>query len=99
TPPASPPPLHDALPICDDRGRTVRIGALDDATSAARSPSDLGHEGEPPGRPQVFRWTLRQPLHDVWGEACQPRQERDLGDTFDRSEEHTSELQSRENLV
>src|SRR5690606_42138912 len=90
--------LHDALPIFDAVGEGDEIGR--DAgfleQLARRSITDPLAEFDVPARqaPQVAVRRLaaaHQEHASVAPDACT--------DTEDRSEEHTSELQSRENLV
>src|SRR5690606_41628397 len=84
--------LHDALPIC---GRQPHPHAA----AHVLLPTDAGpHQAEP---------RLRRPAAALSGhprqeERIRPQREEDAGDSRrarTRSEEHTSELQSRENLV
>src|SRR5690606_39949980 len=91
--------LHDALPICTENGTegnksTVeRIRDLGDAfvalDDAIQSPEILALIGTVTGIPDL----LYDPYY-FGGGTHENRQGQDL-----RSEEHTSELQSRENLV
>src|SRR5690606_41529660 len=85
--------LHDALPICPS------ITETDDATLAVHGRTDHRHAEGAGGRgedggclPQV--WHLGSDLLQVQGEVRRHGRFRCA-----RSEEHTSELQSRENLV
>src|SRR5690606_40244994 len=85
--------LHDALPIC----LTQDAGQFDIFADALRA---VGRAvaGEPLGSDVAFGHELLGPgLHPVrfQGEA----EGAGVGGDFLRSEEHTSELQSRENLV
>src|SRR5690606_41914479 len=94
--PPEPPPLslHDALPIsgADARaGARGRAGAADGGVTLARRPVPpyipalIVHPSRAEGRPCDARFAS-QVSRPCWR---RPR----------RSEEHTSELQSRENLV
>src|SRR3712207_7893422 len=79
--------LHDALPICPD-------GELDGSGHAGASRRDRGRSAAvrrscPRGRPPTTR-SRRAVRHSVSGaRRCR----------YGRSEEHTSELQSRQYLV
>src|SRR5690606_42123227 len=82
--------LHDALPIYGfPRGREVRRDAIE------RDPNLVTHAGEC-GRPR--RQIVDHVEHDAPGDRVLLRVE-DQQIPAARSEEHTSELQSRENLV
>src|SRR5690606_41629121 len=98
-PAISPLSLHDALPICTlDEDPDVAAAAallrplLPSATSAAAA--DLDDAPAPPPEPDLPDGATHvdaEPLPDASEELVQARLE-------ERSEEHTSELQSRENL-
>src|SRR5690606_39390970 len=86
--------LHDALPICYAAADQRRQRDLD---AARRHPAwnychicDVGVDGP------ALAFVLRQP-HFALPRSGDPR--RPLLREYPRSEEHTSELQSRENLV
>src|SRR5690606_41483223 len=89
----SPPPLHDALPISTP-GSLRRSTSLDNTpqytmSNVTQRPSDRSG-GRPAGRKR----------RDRTGKPCTARPLRSAPDRGPRrSEEHTSELQSRENLV
>src|SRR5690606_41902335 len=97
----TPPPLpttlslHDALPICVHSGESegaARIGA-EQADQDREMEQRLAHRGRLDGA----RIDLTQPLR---GQERLPASGRDQDRVHvQRSEEHTSELQSREKLV
>src|SRR5690606_41722800 len=91
TPPLSPRPLHDALPIFDAEiaaGDHDRIGFGEDRVDVfeGRVLLDLGNDERPVGDPSAEVDDIGSALNEGEGDIV-------------RSEEHTSELQSRENLV
>src|SRR5207302_9186433 len=96
-PPApSPLSLHDALPICGPNvpppARSAIVGCFADAPGTPIHVLISDREAEHiPGCNMAFR---KRALEEVGGFRAEFRI---AGD--DRSEEHTSELQSRENLV
>src|SRR5690606_40667936 len=82
--------LHDALPILiDATGRPVVISGFSEISFTEPPP-------EPPA-PRHRNGTARAPGGEPAEAAAAPWS--DELDRADRSEEHTSELQSRENLV
>src|SRR5690606_41020629 len=90
--------LHDALPICAwDIASRSAIGMpseieVDTTTSASRTAA-IGAEVGPRNRNAAPRRKRSRCAMHARAYASLP------GDTGPRSEEHTSELQSRENLV
>src|SRR5690606_41914917 len=93
TTPLSPLSLHDALPIYAVSG-TREIG--DPLLEFGDECADARDEG----RVEALQDALLLAVRDVGN--VQPDEVRvpdDVADRLDRSEEHTSELQSRENLV
>src|SRR5690606_41823625 len=91
-PPPYPLPLHDALPISDCRIVLLTVSdAEDDVVAALRAGADgyLLKDMEP----EELLVRIRQAAE---GRMVVSEQ---LAATLARSEEHTSELQSRENLV
>src|SRR5207302_6250303 len=91
--------LHDALPIYPRRR-----GAPEEHPGAARpsrrSPSAGGDSGPRPFRGGGRETECREvDLHQRAGGGRARHREREARDDPRRSEEHTSELQSRENLV
>src|SRR5690606_39466918 len=91
TPPpgTSPPPLHDALPISMDP-HAPRAGDLSGISNASLQ-GVLRRRAEFDNAEDLFRRLRAAPTFATWTE-------RSLW-AYVRSEEHTSELQSRENLV
>src|SRR5690606_40519960 len=77
--------LHDALPISSFR-LFVPVG-----TGAVQLPAGVHRNGPVEAR--------HQRAQDAAGQADHPRRHRSFRPECRRSEEHTSELQSRENLV
>src|SRR5690606_42004911 len=85
--------LHDALPICYREGFTRH--QLDAAPDHRLQRLDACTLGD-------LDIVLQEDGHaDRGNQWCQAEgsAQRPIGDALDRSEEHTSELQSRENLV
>src|SRR5207302_9654275 len=82
--------LHDALPICRD-GKWL-ASAHTDGNVHLWDATRLGEKQEP-------RRSLRVRVHGVAVQLAFSPDGRRLVGGGDRSEEHTSELQSRENLV
>src|SRR5207253_7376513 len=86
--------LHDALPICSERGRAGNIyvtgasGGGEEAVLSSDQPNDPT-DWSPDGRFLLFTRQDPVTLKDIWA----------LPLSGDRSEEHTSELQSRGHLV
>src|SRR5690606_41334705 len=90
--------LHDALPICSLPGNTRRAVRIDVATAGLLA---YGSPLLPPSR-SIRSSGIRQELSDYscgdsYGFAQRPA--RTVFPLSLRSEEHTSELQSRENLA
>src|SRR5207302_9247623 len=84
--------LHDALPICPTSIREVFPGGLPTrSVQLGQALSKL-----PAERFIVFHDDVDVKRHTG---VCSTRRVRSGDDQVDRSEEHTSELQSRENLV
>src|SRR5690606_39712481 len=93
----SPLPLHDALPICPgllgDKAHTM----LFDNAKIKRLVPEFGRSTTPfkLGIREVVAWYDADPERRVSDPGVDEVQDR----LIERSEEHTSELQSRENLV
>src|SRR5690606_41315266 len=85
--------LHDALPICLGRADAAG-GAGVAAPQGGRRPA----RREERTRDLRVRQRYAEEAQDVRGAGSDPRRSADTADG-ERSEEHTSELQSRENLV
>src|SRR5207302_9516152 len=97
--PTHTPSLHDALPISDrlPAGRQWRPRAAAPAPRGSRGPG-VPHPTHLRGR-RVSEGALLQREHqELELDDFHPALHR-TGKPFPRSEEHTSELQSRENLV
>src|SRR5207302_10513967 len=97
TPPTSPLSLHDALPIClESTVAPLRLIGLDpdivDATPLALT-NVLFHQMPVKAETQIVLDMGHTASHVVLYQRAEPFFARR------RSEEHTSELQSRENLV
>src|SRR5690606_41647602 len=99
-PPPSPPdslplPLHDALPICSSPSAPryqLAVLARSGVSRTAMPPSGPHHSR--------VRCSSRARLRSYSRRAEPPARPRSEGSKVtSRSEEHTSELQSRENLV
>src|SRR5690606_41742749 len=84
-PPTVPPPLHDALPIC--RAPSPTETPPPSARAAPAAPPTPAH-APPAGARRMHSIRL------LWRTSRAVRRS-----SLPRSEEHTSELQSRENLV
>src|SRR5690606_39580462 len=84
--------LHVALPISMRHVR--RLMDLDHARPAAD-----GHSPEAMFRPTRWPVSLKQVVESVEKQLISLALEENQGDRMKRSEEHTSELQSREKLV
>src|SRR5690606_41880548 len=94
TPGPPPPSLRDALPICAAAVRVAaRCAAIASSAVAIRSRVSAG--AGPPGR---FAATFAGFCTAALGRLASALSTV-LAEAGDRSEEHTSELQSRENLV
>src|SRR5690606_40964189 len=89
--------LHDALPIfCSAPPCRVRCGCLRETISASDQRRCAAGPPAQPARRRLVLWT------GLWvscATAPGPSQKRAPNGALFRSEEHTSELQSRENLV
>src|SRR5690606_40854825 len=80
-------PLHDALPILRGDDTRVTVSPLVDIRTRLVQQSDV----------EVFR--VRSPEPAYWRLTSLDRFDGRIWRSSGRSEEHTSELQSRENLV
>src|SRR5207302_10712146 len=91
---ASPLSLHDALPICTQSRQTAS------AISGSAPSKGLAGFGRDPGLrgrlPTAFPRAVYRPSSTIALDACGSSRTTEF---HRRSEEHTSELQSRENLV
>src|SRR5690606_41944640 len=94
TPPTSTPSLHDALPI-SSMGFTPLEGLAMGTRSGDIDPAILFYLIEKGYSPEE----LNSILNKKSGVLGLSGISNDMRDVFARSEEHTSELQSRENLV
>src|SRR5690606_41671512 len=82
--------LHDALPICLQRFPPEKQPAPQ--PQAAPPAAHPAHAGS-------HHWLSREPANRQGSEQQGDDYVGDVGNAHERSEEHTSELQSRENLV
>src|SRR5207302_10677379 len=99
TPPRHTPPLHDALPIFESQATTSPPSRSAIFTPSADFPEAVGPTMATRGKSVLLSLIER-------GDAARVQKERSAGigrgedyPESVRSEEHTSELQSRENLV
>src|SRR5690606_41467477 len=88
--------LHDALPIS---ARSIRERPVSFASQSGRSMNRGDGSGRNRGLCRALDLMRLQPRQHVAAEAADLFEEHVVGQRAERSEEHTSELQSRENLV
>src|SRR5207302_10063828 len=95
----TPPSLHDALPIFDP-GEAINSKTPIDRLVGTITPADLHYERSHAGVPDIDPAQHRLLVHGmVREELVLTMADLQAMPSVSRSEEHTSELQSRENLV